>query len=95
LMLLMLALVGAVLLQLFIRSSVAPHHRWVSIGRPRVAVARRSAHALAVESRAIGDWENEGGAVAVPTERLGAWTPIRREGPIATNHAQANKPKVS
>jgi hypothetical protein len=66
LILLMLALVGAVLVQAFIRVVVAPRHRWVAVGRPRIAMARRTANAGRVERSAeIGEWENEGGSVAV------------------------------
>jgi hypothetical protein len=99
LLLLLIALFGAVLIQAFIRVSVAPHRRWVSAGRPRVAIARRAADAAGaseVESKeATRDWENEGGAVAVPTERLDHQGPVRRAGRRAADNAIAVKPKAS
>lgn len=74
LILLVGALVVAVALQAFVRNVVAPRRRWVSTGRPRIAMARRRSiseqTALAerdeVRERAaeLSDWENEGGAPA-------------------------------
>jgi hypothetical protein len=66
LILLMSALIGVVLVQAVLRTRVAPYRRWVSTGRPRIAIARRAAAARRVEPMAgIGGWENEGGSIAV------------------------------
>jgi hypothetical protein len=94
LILLVLALAGAVLLQAFIRAGVAPHHRWVAVGRPRIAIAKRSAETSRVEAtHAIGEWENEGGARAVAGARDIPSAP-RRAGSKAAEAANS-KPEAS
>ena len=62
--LLMCALLGAVLVQAVIRTRMAPARRWVSVGKPRIAMARRNARASRIDPPQIGAWENEGGSVA-------------------------------
>jgi hypothetical protein len=76
LILLLLALAAAVLVQAFVRNLVVPPRRWVSTGRPRLALARRRAISrrtmLAGRSSSrelrpaaeTASWENEGGSVA-------------------------------
>ena len=95
LILLIFALAGAVLVQAFIRASVGQRRRWISAGRPRIAIARRATHASHAEStKAIGDWENEGGAVPVATERVSPPGSVRRADPRGAAHAVAVEPKA-
>jgi hypothetical protein len=72
LILLLLAMATAVLLQSFVRDLLRPR-RWVTTGRPRLALAKRRAlsrrtmmsRCIAAEDAAIdtSSWENEGGSV--------------------------------
>jgi hypothetical protein len=74
LLLLLLALLLAVAIRAYLSVVIAPRRRWVSAGRPRIAMARRrsiSRHAaiarrLEVRERPteMSAWENEGGALA-------------------------------
>ncbi|MGD0121279.1 MAG: hypothetical protein ABSC46_01815 [Candidatus Limnocylindrales bacterium] len=93
--LLMCALIGAVLVQVVLRTRVAPHRRWVSPGWPRIAMARRAAIARAVEPTAvIGRWENEGGSIAVARAGDAPAAARPRAGPAPADHGQTIEPKA-
>ena len=87
--LLMCALIGAVLVGAVLSTRVAPHRRWVSPGRPRIALARRAAK-IARNAKAtaeIGGWENEGGSIAVAAPAP--------EGPQAADGDRLIQPKAA
>jgi hypothetical protein len=74
LILLLLALAAAVVVQMFLRKLLPPR-QWVTVGRPRLALARRRSLSRRTtmarrrmpadkpSAMATAEWENEGGSV--------------------------------